>query len=357
MKLSSLVVVAPWLVACGVTADAPQTSFLEAADSCGGDYCELHSFGFVAGGGFQTVALHEYCGRSGYPDSVLEVTGIAADDVIALPAGGDVILFGAPGDVALVRGYSTLGEDCAIGVRSIHFEDGTRWNNDRRSTGTPIPFDLRRVVEGGAGADRLRGGRRIDALLGLAGNDRLYGYGEDDVLDGGPGDDRLYGYEGDDVLFDGPGDDLLSGDEGDDVYVLDNGGGGGTDTVDDTSGDVRVLLRAPYLHNDDEAIFVRDGQDLALSFSRVADRVVFRHYFRRGTRLASVGFANRGSDGAALPGRLRTPPPPPPVLPPTARRSCVIATPPPAWCRPVRPATSRWAARPVVRRPRSGRCG
>jgi len=305
MKLLTGLVLVPWLAACGVASDEPSTAFREAADSCGGDYCELHSFGFVAGGGFQTVALHEYCGRSGYPDSVLEVTGLAADDVIALPAGGDVILFGDPGDVALVRGYSTLGEDCAIGVRSIHFEDGTRWNNDRRSTGTPIPFDLRRVVEGGAGADRLRGGRRIDALSGQAGNDRLYGYGEDDVLEGGAGDDRLYGYEGADLLFDGPGDDLLAGDEGDDVYVLDNGGGGGTDTIDDPSGDLRVLFRAPYLHNDDEAIFARDGEDLALSFSRVADRVVFRDYFRSGAHLASVGFANLVSDGADLAGRLR----------------------------------------------------
>ncbi len=305
MKRSLLILLALLLASCGVDdLEDDGRSSVEAVARCDGDFCETHTFHFTAGGGFQRVAVREYCGRSGYPDSVLEVIGIAADDVIALPFGGDVILFGAPGDTALVRSYRTMGEDCAIGARSIRFEDGTRWNNDRRGTGTPVPFDLRRVIEGGTGNDRLRGSRRIDALVGHAGNDRLYGFGEDDVLDGGDGHDRLYGYQGDDLLFGGAGDDLLVGDEGNDTYVIDNGGTGGTETIEDKSGDLRVIFRGVYLHNNDESIFVRDGEDLVLSFSRIADRVVVRDYFRGGARLTSVMFSNVTSEGADLAAQL-----------------------------------------------------
>lgn len=294
------------LVACVQPADPP-SSTTEAAESCSGDYCEVQRFRFEAGGGFQLVAPREYCGRSGYPDGVVDVIGLEPRDVIALPLeGGDFVLFGDRGDSAVVRRYDVRGEDCAVGVSAIRFADGTTWNTGRRF-GPPanVPIDRSRVVEGSSRRDRLYGTRRVDALIGHEGDDRLYGYEEDDVLSGGAGSDRLYGGDGDDILLDGPGDDLLAGGAGRDIYLVDNLGLGGTETIDDTSGDSSVVFVGTGIHNDDEALWTRERDDLALSFSRVADRVVFRDYFGHAAQLASVALDNLVLEGLELDARLR----------------------------------------------------
>jgi hypothetical protein len=273
---------------------------------CRGDYCEVHTFTFEAGAGFQLAGIDEYCARSGYPDGVLRVRGIRPRDVLALPAeGGDYVLFGRSGDAALVRRYAERGEDCATGVRTIAFDDGETWNLGRSGTGPGVPVDDRRVQRGGEGNERLKGTRRIDALLGNGGDDRLYGYEEADVLSGGAGNDRLYGYGGDDVLFDGPGDDLLVGDDGDDTYVITGGyGSRSTETIEDSAGDTRLVFVDPYLHNSDEAKFSREDDSLVLTFER-AERIVFADYFRQEARLTSVLFNDGLVEGEALRALLR----------------------------------------------------
>ncbi len=67
------------------------------------------------------------------------------------------------------------------------------------------------VFRGGAGNDRLVGGKLGDFLFGDEGNDILNGLGASDFLSGGAGDDVLNGGHGHDVLFGGDGVDSLVG--------------------------------------------------------------------------------------------------------------------------------------------------
>jgi Ca2+-binding RTX toxin-like protein len=62
---------------------------------------------------------------------------------------------------------------------------------------------------GGAGADKLKGGKGDDLLVGGPGDDDLKGEHGDDVLLGGTGADKLKGGKGDDVLDGGEGQDHL----------------------------------------------------------------------------------------------------------------------------------------------------
>jgi Ca2+-binding RTX toxin-like protein len=78
---------------------------------------------------------------------------------------------------------------------------------------------------GGAGNDRLVGGRNNDSLSGDDGNDTLEGGAGVDSLHGRDGNDSLVGGAGHDWLFGDVGDDRLIGGEGNDHSV----GGPGTD--------------------------------------------------------------------------------------------------------------------------------
>ena len=108
----------------------------------------------------------------------------------------------------------------------------------------PSGLAWRVSVDGGAGADQLRGGPFDDTLIaggddavgvvndleGAGGNDLLRGSNRRDVMDGGPGDDTLRGGDGRDSFSGGEGDDLLHGGlngAGPDTFI----GGPGTDTV------------------------------------------------------------------------------------------------------------------------------
>jgi len=97
-----------------------------------------------------------------------------------------------------------------------------------KSTPPSVPV----TVDGGDGADWLRGYDGADTLLGGPGNDKLEGSTGNDVLDGGDGDDELSGAEGSDRLLGGAGNDLLHPDdhEAPAADVVD--GGPGVDTID-----------------------------------------------------------------------------------------------------------------------------
>ena len=58
-------------------------------------------------------------------------------------------------------------------------------------------------VFGGAGKDKIKGGRGNDVLIGGAGKDDLKGSNGDDILIGGDGKDKLKGGRGDDLLVGG----------------------------------------------------------------------------------------------------------------------------------------------------------
>jgi Ca2+-binding RTX toxin-like protein len=82
------------------------------------------------------------------------------------------------------------------------------------------------TLNGGAGNDRLIGGRGKDVINGDAGNDLLVGNAGDDSLSGGDGRDLLIG---------GAGADSLSGGAGSDFLVARDGSG--TDKVDGGAND------------------------------------------------------------------------------------------------------------------------
>lgn len=100
------------------------------------------------------------------------------------------------------------------------------------------------TINGGSGADRLRGTTGDDTINGFGGNDTLQGGDGNDTLNGGDGNDTLDGGLGTNVLDGGAGDDTFVGfgtyariPMGPGVFDLVGGsntiiGGAGTDTID-----------------------------------------------------------------------------------------------------------------------------
>ncbi len=92
-------------------------------------------------------------------------------------------------------------------------------------------------IRGRGGRDELSGGNGSDTLEGSGGDDRIRGGSGDDVLRGNIDDDTLIGNGGDDVLIGADGDDDLRGGDGNDSIL----GQSGRDTlVGDRGGDTLV---------------------------------------------------------------------------------------------------------------------
>ncbi|WP_445150784.1 hypothetical protein [Baekduia sp. Peel2402] len=88
------------------------------------------------------------------------------------------------------------------------------------------------VVDGGDGADWLRGDDGNDELHGGPGKDKLEGFKGDDVLDGGEGDDELYGGLDRDTIQGGGGNDIITPDYHTDFMADVVDGGPGIDTIE-----------------------------------------------------------------------------------------------------------------------------
>ena len=80
------------------------------------------------------------------------------------------------------------------------------------------------ILNGGAGNDKIWGGRGNDILDGGAGNDKLFGGDGDDILIGGTGRDYLNGGRGFNELYGGAGNDILRALRGS-VNLFDGGEG------------------------------------------------------------------------------------------------------------------------------------
>jgi hypothetical protein len=260
------------------------------------DYDEGPVWRHWAGDGSAFVGEAEYCARSGYPSSTLVLEDRFSDEVRALRAGPtDALLLLADSDDELVvRLYAERGEDCAVGVMTIEFADGERWNIRRGGSGQPIVWE-RETQRGTRKHDRLRGSGDADALAGLEGDDKLYGYAGSDALWGGPGSDVLYGYQGNDVLVGDEGDDDLYGDGGDDLYIFHFGAG--DDLIDDDRGDLAISLRDRYSHL---VTLRRRGWDLEITIEGRADRVTVRDYFDRAGVIRRLAFADVVWDAAEV---------------------------------------------------------
>jgi Ca2+-binding RTX toxin-like protein len=83
------------------------------------------------------------------------------------------------------------------------------------------------TLEGSGGADRIRGGSGTDVLRGNSDDDTLTGNGGDDVLLGAAGADDLRGGDGNDSILGEAGADTIQGDRGGDTLT----GGSGNDLV------------------------------------------------------------------------------------------------------------------------------
>jgi len=105
----------------------------------------------------------------------------------------------------LVNGTAVGGVQAGVKTVEINGGDG----NDNISM--PGNVNVTGILRGGAGNDRLVGGRVADFLFGDAGNDLLSGGLGSDFLMGGTGNDSLNGGSGHDVLFGGDGVDSLVG--------------------------------------------------------------------------------------------------------------------------------------------------
>jgi Ca2+-binding RTX toxin-like protein len=110
--------------------------------------------------------------------------------------------------------------------------------------------NVRQLILGGDGNDKLAGGSRQDTISGGMGDDFLFGNDGADTLNGDAGNDSLDGGRGADTLLGGDGNDVLSG--GADTAIDTLVGGNGKDTfvqyVNDTfvdfnpaEGDITVL--------------------------------------------------------------------------------------------------------------------
>lgn len=121
------------------------------------------------------------------------------------------------------------------------------------------------LIDGGAGPDKLFGGKGDDEILGGTGRDIIKGKQGDDTLSGGGGPDKLIGQAGDDILNGDAGDDQLVGGSGDNILNGGRGddrtkggkdadftiGGEGEDRVEGGGGDDILIAGSTNLTNDE----------------------------------------------------------------------------------------------------------
>jgi len=171
-----------------------------------------------------------------------DLAGSSGTDTLIVERPGARVTAGAGDDLIWVGGTSG-----SLGPETLDGGPGDDvfglWAGQNRVTAGPGSDRVDAIfahesqhVDGGAGADLIRGSYADDVLIGGAGNDKLYGLGGDDVLDGGAGNDylaELGGAAARHPRFDGgAGDDLLRGSHGNDTLR----GGPGHDTIEGNGG-------------------------------------------------------------------------------------------------------------------------
>ncbi|MFY0679118.1 MAG: Hint domain-containing protein [Thalassovita sp.] len=145
---------------------------------------------------------------------------------------GDESLIGGDGDDTIYAGE---------GSNTVYGGAG----NDKIDDDHSASYEGNNEFHGGDGNDTMWGGAGDDQLYGDAGDDNLYGEAGNDTISGGSGNDSITGNSGNDELYGGTGSDSLSGGDGNDTIYggtdgSETGGTGGTNTVGDTFGVVRL---------------------------------------------------------------------------------------------------------------------
>lgn len=203
-------------------------------------------------------------------------TGSGAD-VIDTGTGANVLNTGNGDDI-----ISTSGLD------NINTGDG----NDNIDSWINDPF--MKIVQAGAGKDRITTGAGADEIYGGEGNDwitsnegadRIFADEGDDYITAGSGNDEIYGGHGNDELrgssgeddiFGGDGDDGIYGEEGDDIISGGNGsdyihsgsginlinGGAGSDNLDGREVLGSIVTTQPFVSNNTYLFSAGDGHDI-----------------------------------------------------------------------------------------------
>jgi len=194
---------------------------------------------YVFGRGYGKQDVYD----AGGVDQVRFAHGIVADDVSIERIGDDLLLRLDANSVLRVHGHF----DGAVGMESVIFGDGTRWDAAWLLAHAVL---LDRTVTGGDDRDELQGDIGNDTLRGGAGDDVLVGGAGDDLLDGGVGADRMLGGAGDDT------------------YVIDNAADEVIEPADRQEGDGEgsvdtVLTSIDYIaHKNIERVFLQGSADL-----------------------------------------------------------------------------------------------
>jgi Ca2+-binding RTX toxin-like protein len=201
------------------------------SDECGGGFFAETSCGPSQGAGGTAVELYESIDGAGS----LIVTGSEGDDNATVSyGGGTYTVTGGPGGAEVLPGDPTStacsryplanSVSCQGHVSSILASLGG--GNDTFAVAASVPSSVSSIIDGGRGADDLRGGRGDDVIY--AGEDH-----EPDTIEGGGGDDVLYGVNifhprkdsGAATMRGGPGNDLLIGGQPCDGDLFDGGPG------------------------------------------------------------------------------------------------------------------------------------
>ncbi|HMO35170.1 MAG TPA: DUF4397 domain-containing protein [Gemmatales bacterium] len=112
---------------------------------------------------------------------------------------------------------------------------------NRQTVATFLALTNPTITVNGLGGNDIIDGRRVNTvdliLNGGAGNDKIWGGRGNDILDGGAGNDKLFGGDGDDILIGGTGRDYLNGGRGfNELY-----GGAGNDILRALRGSVNLF--------------------------------------------------------------------------------------------------------------------
>jgi len=153
------------------------------------------------------------------------VDGGLGDDTFTGTSLGNTTIYGGGGnDTVLMEANSNSivvhggdGDDTINGTSERDTLNGDG-GNDRIEAG-----DHRDTVNGGSGNDFLSGGAGQDVINGGDGNDTIDGGEGSDRLNGDRGNDRINGSDGPDIINGGDGNDDLRGQDG--IDVIDGGAG------------------------------------------------------------------------------------------------------------------------------------
>lgn len=200
------------------------------SDDCSGSFAAETACGSKGGGNGTAVAMIAsitgatslvVLGSEDADDVTVSFTG----DGYLLQGGNSIeVVLGDPESNACTREEATNSVLCRGGASSIQVS--LKGGNDTFTVADSVPTDIAATIDGGEGADMLRGGRGGDTIYG--GDDH-----EPDTLEGGAGDDVLYGVNifhprrdsGAARMVGGSGEDLLIGGQPCDGDLFDGGQG------------------------------------------------------------------------------------------------------------------------------------